>query len=183
MKINADQKILLYQGVILEGRGIKIIMDVIDQIDNVHLVFIGDGDYFQQFKNAAEKSKSSSRIHFIGAVNNNELLGYTASADLGMALIENISLSYYYALPNKLFEYIMAGVPILCSNLPQMKMMVEKHKVGQVVDLDDKDNLVRTINNMMKSENLLEKYRDNSKLAAKELNWEIEFKKLEPYLN
>ena len=95
-------------------------------------------------------SNCSDRIHFLGAVNHNELLTYTASADIGLALIENISISYYYALPNKLFEYIMAGVPILSSNLPQMKKVIDDYQVGKYVDPEHENDLVSNLNELIK---------------------------------
>ncbi len=100
-----------------------------DQIPNVHFVILGEGEYRKKFEAEANNSNCSDRIHFLGAVNHTELLTYTASADIGLALIENISISYYYALPNKLFEYIMAGIPILASNLPQMKKVIDDYKL------------------------------------------------------
>ncbi|MCB9249251.1 MAG: glycosyltransferase [Ignavibacteriales bacterium] len=181
LNIPNDQKILLYQGVILEGRGIKKVIDVLDKINNAHFVIIGDGEFRKQFESEITGKPIESRVHFIGQVNHKDLLSYTASADLGLALIENISLSYYYALPNKIFEYIMAEVPILCSDLPQMKKIVDDYKVGNYVNLE-KDNLANAINRMLNDNELLNEYKANCKQAAKELNWDFEFNKIKDLL-
>ncbi|MCB0753787.1 MAG: glycosyltransferase, partial [Ignavibacteriae bacterium] len=181
LNIPNDQKILLYQGVILEGRGIKKVIDVLDKINNAHFVIIGEGEFRKQFESEITGNPIESRVHFIGQVNHKDLLDYTASADLGLALIENISLSYYYALPNKIFEYIMAEVPILCSDLPQMKKIVDDYSVGKYVNLDV-DNLANIINEMLYNNELLNEYKQNCKQAAKELNWDFEFNKVKDLL-
>ena len=182
LNIPLDEKIILYQGVLLEGRGISKLIGIMDQIPNVHFVIVGEGEYRKKFESEVNNSNCSGRIHFLGAVNHNELLSYTAGADIGLALIENISISYYYALPNKLFEYIMAGIPILASNLPQMKKVIDDYQVGKYVDPEHENDVVTTLNDLISDENNLDLYRKNCKIAAKELNWDTEFKKIEEIL-
>ncbi|MBK7103872.1 MAG: glycosyltransferase [Ignavibacteriae bacterium] len=176
--IGLNEKIILYQGVILEGRGILKLIQILNKIENAHFVIVGDGEFKTKFENETRKLNLQNRVHFIGSVNHNELLNCTASADLGIALIENISLSYYYALPNKIFEYIMAGVPVLCSNLPQMKKIVDEFNVGKYVNVENDDEIISAINEFLKNENLLFTYKENCVKASKELNWENEFKKV-----
>lgn len=173
--IPENNKIILYQGVILEGRGILKVIDLITEIDNVHFVIVGEGEFRQKFENYVNILDYNDRIHFIGAVNHSELLNYTAGADLGLALIENISISYYYALPNKLFEYIMAGVPVLASNLPQMKKVIDEHKVGKYVNMDDDNEIKDTLKNLLGDLTQLKEFKSNCRRAAKILNWENEF--------
>jgi len=182
LNIPKEDKILLYQGVVLEGRGIIKIINILEKVPNAHFVIIGDGEYKKQFENEANKLSVTDRIHFMGVVNHSELLSYTVSADIGVTLIENISISYYYALPNKLFEYIMAGVPVLASNLPQMKRVIDEYKVGKYVDPEDENELINTLNEMINNEENLDEYRKNCENASKELNWEAEFKKFEEFL-
>ena len=182
LNIPLDEKIILYQGVLLEGRGISKLIGIMDQIPNVHFVIVGEGEYRKKFESEVNNSNCSGRIHFLGAVNHNELLSYTAGADIGLALIENISISYYYALPNKLFEYIMAGIPILASNLPQMKKVIDDYQVGKYVDPEHENDVVTTLNDLISDENNLDLYRKNCKITAKELNWDSEFKKIEEIL-
>ncbi|MFZ1289443.1 MAG: glycosyltransferase [Melioribacteraceae bacterium] len=181
--IEKDKKILLYQGVILEGRGILKLIQIFNKIENAHFIIIGDGEFKSKFENETKKLNLQKRVHFIGAVNHDELLNYTAFADLGIALIENISLSYFYALPNKIFEYIMVGVPVLCSNLPQMKNIVDKYEVGKYVNPESDDEIVSTINELLKNEKSLNEFKSNCKTASKELNWESEFEIIRNLLN
>lgn len=178
LNIPESDLILLYQGVILEGRGFKPILNALAEIDNFHLVTLGSGVFESEYEKSAEELNISSRVHFLGTIDQSELINYTAAADIGLALIENISKSYYYALPNKLFEYIMADVPVLCSNLPQMKKIVEEYKVGAVVDIEKDGDLVTQLKSLANNRDYLFEYKRNCKIASSELNWQKEYDKV-----
>ena len=183
LNIKENSRIILYQGVILEGRGILKIIDILESFPDLHFVVVGDGEFKDKFLAMAKAKKYFDRIHFIGAVNHSELLSYTAGADIGVALIENISISYYYALPNKLFEYIMAGVPVLVSNLPQMKHIVYEFNVGKVVDPENHGEIIEALKEMINDHDKLISYKANCRKASLELNWDKEFESLIKYIN
>ena len=172
--ISTDKKILLYQGVILKGRGIEKIFDILPDIPECIFVLIGGGEFENYYKNLAVERKVIDQVFFIGKFSQEDLPKLTPSADVGIALIENISKSYYYALPNKLFEYIMAEVPVVVSNLPQMKEIVDNFNVGFVVDPDNKDELIAALKKLTSDEVLYKKFKQNCKIASEELNWENE---------
>ena len=175
--ILASSNMLLIRKPKANSKGIKKIIDLLEEIPDVHFVILGEGEFGAKFKAFAESKSYSERIHFMGAVQHSELLKYTAGADLGLALIENISISYYYALPNKLFEYIMAGIPLLSSNLPQMKNIIDIYDVGRYVDAENIPDIILLLKEMLHDDALMETYRLNCYRAAKELNWENEFSK------
>jgi len=172
--ISTDKKILLYQGVILKGRGIEKIFDILPDIPECIFVLIGGGEFENYYKNLAVERKVIDQVFFIGKFSQEDLPKLTPSANVGIALIENISKSYYYALPNKLFEYIMAEVPVVVSNLPQMKEIVDNFNVGFVVDPDNKDELIAALKKLTSDEVLYNKFKQNCKIASEELNWENE---------
>ncbi|NNG26607.1 MAG: glycosyltransferase family 4 protein [Ignavibacteriaceae bacterium] len=176
--IEKHKKILLYQGVIHQGRGLHPIYEALKELQNCVLIIIGDGEFEDFYKNLAMEMGINEQVIFAGKVNQDEILSYTKTADVGLSIIENMSLSYYYALPNKLFEYIMAEIPVVVSNLPQMKEIVEKHEVGKVVDLDNPDELVEAIKQLIADENLYNMFKENCRTASQELNWENEAKNL-----
>jgi len=178
LKIPEDSKIFLYQGVLLDGRGIRFAIEIVKEFENIHLVILGDGEKKIHFQEFAESLRVESRVHFLGSFSQDELINYTSACDIGLALIENISMSYYYALPGKLFEYIMAEIPVICSDLPQMKKIVRQFNVGRFTNIDDKENLMKIIKELITNNGLNIVLRDNCKLAKKELNWEKEFEKL-----
>ncbi len=182
---NLDEKvkILFYQGVLFEGRGLEIIIKSLQELPDCVFVLCGSGEQKQKFIDCAEKYKVSKQVIFLGVINQNELINYTAGADLGLSLIENLSVSYYHALPNKLFEYVMASVPALVSDLPQMKNIVEKYQVGKVVDIENGKLPVNAIREILENKTILSELKLNCQKARLELNWEKEFEILEKYLN
>lgn len=175
--IPIKNKILLYQGVIQGGRGIPVILKALSKINSVSLVLLGDGEKKNNFIKLAGELGIDERVHFVGTISQDGLINYTAGGDIGLSLIENISVSYYHALPNKLFEYIMAGLPVISSDLPQMKRIVENYKVGEVVDINDIGGIVSAINKLIDNAALMDLYKSNCVSAAKELNWQEEYKR------
>jgi len=174
--------ILLYQGVLLEGRGVPNILRSMAKIPDTVLIVVGDGEQKENFLKLAGSLGIKERVIFTGMINQKELINYTAGADIGLVLIENISLSYYYALPNKLFEYIMAGLPLLSSDLPQMKEIIEKYNVGESIAIKDDVTIVNVIKKWIKDPDLLAVYSKNCNSAALQLNWQEEYKRARPTL-
>ncbi len=132
--IEEKKKIFLYSGMLREGRGLDLIVDIFNMptIES-HVVFMGDGDQLGKLKIIAE---TSDRIHFHDLVPHEEVVEVTRSADFGLCLIEKVSLSDYYCLPNKLFEYAFARVPVVASNFPDIRKVVEDHSLGVVCDFN-----------------------------------------------
>ena len=183
LRISKDKKILLYQGVILKGRGIEKIFDILPEMSELVFVLIGGGEFENYYKNLAVELNVIDQVFFVGKFSQEDLPKLTPSADVGISLIENISKSYYYALPNKLFEYIMAEVPVVVSNLPQMKEIVDKFNVGFAVDPENKDELITALKNLTSDELQYKKFQQNCKKASEELNWENEAGNLLELLN
>ena len=129
-KIKNNNPIFLYQGVIDNGRGINMLLECFAVCPELNLVLLGYGNLF---KSSKEFSSKYENIHVLNAVPTNELYKYTASADFGLCLIEKMSNSYYYCLPNKLFEYLNAGIPIIASDFPEIRRYLSKTKSGWVI--------------------------------------------------
>jgi len=176
--IDENKKILVYQGVILHGRGLRYVFNYLKTYDESVLVVFGDGEQKKFYEDLAVSLGIQKKVIFAGKVPQEELLAYSAGADIGLSLIENISLSYYFALPNKLFEYIMAGLPVIVSNLPQMKQVIANYKVGASVDIYKEEELNDSLHQIITNNDVLKEYRENCKKAALELNWNNEIKKL-----
>ncbi|MFZ4125050.1 MAG: glycosyltransferase [Rickettsiales bacterium] len=126
-----DDEIYLYQGLLSRGRGIEALLEAfVTLFAPKHLVFMGYGDLEPEIRKMATLHDN---IHFHPAVRPDEIPDYTADATVGLALIENLCLSYYYCLPNKLFEYAACGVPILASDFPEMQHVVQQFDAGWAV--------------------------------------------------
>ncbi|MFH0736597.1 MAG: glycosyltransferase [bacterium] len=186
--ISENQIILLYQGVLLKGRGTKLILKALAKLKDCVLIILGDGVLKKELMDLAENLNITDRVFFYGTIENKYLDKFTAGADIGFSLIENISISYYYALPNKLFEYINAQVPIISSNLPQMKKIIEEYNVGKVIEIEgiseeEKiNNIVQNVENLISMPQELRKYKINCLSASNILNWEEEYNRAKPKL-
>lgn len=119
--------LFIYQGLLGNGRGLELLIDVFRKLSNFHIVFLGFGPLEPRIKEAAS---TYPNIHFHEALPPGQVGPYTAGADVGLALFENTSLSYYYSCPNKLFEYILSGVPVIASNFPDMAAIVDEFQCG-----------------------------------------------------
>jgi len=137
-----------------------------------HLVVMGYGALEDEVKEAAAKA---SNIHFQPAVPPDEVLYYTSSADIGLCLIENTCLSYYYSLPNKLFEYLLSGLPVLVNDMPEQRRIVEEFKCGWVVpeSQSEQEKLLLSIDS-----DQFEARRVGAIRAGESFNWEDEAAKL-----
>lgn len=182
LSLPPETKILIYQGVLIDGRGIELVIKYLPKIDNTVLVLLGDGERKMKWQKFAEEMEVEDRVFFLGTIPQDELINYTAAADIGVCLIENISVSYYHALPNKLFEYIMAGLPVISSSLPQMKNIVEEYNVGACIDLDKNKKIDEILVTMLQSEEELQIYKNNCRAASNDLNWDVEFERVKDRL-
>jgi glycosyltransferase involved in cell wall biosynthesis len=149
--ISARSKIYLYSGRLTAGRGIDIILKSFLSVNSdAVLVFLGEGPLIADIKDLSEKH---SNIFYHPSVAHNIVVEVARSADFGLCLIEDASLSDYYCLPNKLFEYAFANLPIIASNLPEIKNLVTEYSLGQCISNNEKE-LTRMIevNDLQQSE-------------------------------
>ena len=130
-------KVFLYVGILSHGRGIELILEAFES-ENIEssLVFLGYGPLSNSLK---EKSKQRNNIYVHDAVKHEKVVSIAKTADVGLCLIQNVSLSDYFCLPNKLFEYCFSGIPVLASNFPDISKVVNLYKLGVCVDLNVED--------------------------------------------
>lgn len=172
------QKVILYQGAVNLGRGLELMIDAMQHLPEFTLVIAGDGDKKNELTQYIEENALSSRIFFLGRLSISELQYLTPQADLGISLEEDRGLNYHFALPNKLFDYIHAGIPVLVSDLPEMRKIVEKYKVGEIVESRTPKTLADQIRRILENKDACIQWEENADLAARELCWQKEEKKL-----
>ncbi len=146
--ISKDSKIFLYVGGFTVGRGIEYLIEVFKKNDiKSSLVFLGYGKMRDQLKKISEEYEN---IYVHDAVPHEEVISVVQGADIGLCLIQNVSLSYYYCLPNKLFEYAFAGVPVLASDFPDITEIVSTYHLGMCTPNkpDNIYDMVKKIENM-----------------------------------
>jgi glycosyltransferase involved in cell wall biosynthesis len=132
-KVSPDNLVLLYQGWVLEGRGLDTIVYTMKEIDFAELVLIGGGEYLDKLKELVTKEGLEAKVHFTGLIPYEKLSKATMSADVGLVLFSDESISYQNALPNKLFEFIQAGIPVITSNQKTMSEIVNNDNIGIVI--------------------------------------------------
>lgn len=174
--IREDQVIFLYQGGLSAGRGIETLLEAFSDLetDKNIIVFMGYGVLEEDIKNKANEQKT---IFFYPAAAPDVLLNYTSSADYGVLFADGDCFSYKFSLPNKFFEYIMAGLPVLISeNLIEMKRLVEQERVGIVAE----DNTIDGIENAIQKSFELDyaEIQQNVHAARKKYCWEEQGKVL-----
>lgn len=178
--MRSDRHLILYSGSITFNRGLEKVIESLVYLPDCHLVLMGYGSdkYKAGLQALARKIGVESRFSFVGPVPSEEVMTYAACADLGIAPIKNVCLSYYYCLPNKLFEYILAGVPVIASNFPEMEKVIHKYEIGYTFDPEDSRGIARVIRKVLDNRQHYQKMKQNTITASHAYNWEKESKKL-----
>ncbi|MEM9665657.1 MAG: glycosyltransferase family 4 protein [Bacteroidota bacterium] len=131
----AETTLVLHQGQMRKHRGCVRLVEAMRSVRGAALVFLGGGPLRLVLEEMAAQEQLP--VYFLEAVPPDDLLAVTASADVGVTLLEDTCLNHRFALPNKLFEYLMAGLPVVASDLPELRGVVQEHGVGVVVDPSD----------------------------------------------
>jgi len=162
-------KTIIYQGALNKGRGLELMIETMQYIENCKFIIVGNGDIYKELKALVKNKKLSDKVEFLGRKTPKELRKITPTTNLGISIEEDLGLNYRYALPNKLFDYIHANIPVLVSNLPEMKQIVLDYKVGEVIQNRNPKLLAKQINNILKKD--ISHFKENLKIAKFDLQW------------
>lgn len=176
--LNEPWPIVLYQGGLQLGRGLPRLVEAAARVPNAYFVFIGGGRQEKELHDLAERLNIADRVRFIPTVALDELPAYTASADIGVQPIENTCLNHFTTDSNKLFEYVIAGLPVVASQLPEIGKVVREHDLGLLVPESDTQALATAIRQLVEAPELRQHYRANARTAAETLNWEAQEREL-----
>jgi glycosyltransferase involved in cell wall biosynthesis len=173
--LSKDSQIVLYQGGLQAGRGLEAFLHATAQVPGATVVLLGDGRFRPRLEALGRELGIEKRLFLPGAVPLRDLLRYTRDAHVGVYLYENTCLSHYYTLPNKLFEYLMAGVPVLASDFPEVRRIVDETQAGIVVDPDHVGAVAEGLRRMLSDPEALRAMSCRARLAAEtRYNWHIE---------
>lgn len=172
-------RVVLYQGYIQADRGLDLLVQAAAYLNpDVVIVLMGDsyGNTASELIRFIGDAHVQDRIMLLPAVPYAELLDWTASADIGLTILPpDYSLSIRLCLPNKFFEYIMAGVPVLSSNLIAIAEMIQHHQIGHILSELTPAHVGQAINAMLADVEGLARMRNNARLAVEQgLRWENE---------
>ncbi len=184
LKLPLTKKIIILQGAgINMHRGAEELVEAFNYLDeNYLLLIIGSGDVIQQLKENAVNLKLQNKVKFIDKIPASELRHYTANANLGVTIDKDTNLNYHFSLPNKVFDYLHAGIPILASHLPEIENIVKTYNVGTFIENHEPKHIAAKISLFLNS-NDYKFIKNNTIKAAAENNWETEKQKLITLIN
>lgn len=165
---------VLYMGALNEARGIETALEAMQYLDQVHLWLAGEGDLSDSLRRLAAELGVEKKVTFLGYVKPEDLHELAAHSWLGLNLLENRGLSYYYSLANKFFASVQVGVPILTMDFPEYRALNNEHEVAVLLPELTPQIVANIIDNLLKNKNLYENLHQNCQLAAKDWNWEKE---------
>jgi len=180
--LSSDTPLVLHQGAAAPMRGCETLVRAVASLDGAHLVFLGDDDvrgFNGELAELARTLRAADRVHFLASEPLERLLALTREADVGVTLLEDTCENHRLALPNKLFEYIAAGIPVVASELPEMASLVTDRGIGWTANSRDPESVARALRAALAAENRRDAVRGRVRAAAVELRWPVERRRLE----
>lgn len=183
--IPENMKLIVLQGAGINiDRGAEEAVQAMKWVENAVLMIVGDGDVVHQLKKYVIDNQLDLKVLFFDKRPYHEMMNFTYYADLGLTLDKPTNINYRYSLPNKIFDYIQAGTPIIGTNLIEISKIVNEYGVGEIIHEFTPENLAFVLNSLLNDESRLTVLKENCSKAAKVLNWENEMQVLkEIYLS
>jgi len=169
---------------ILQGNGINIdrggeeLIRAVSITEKTFLLVVGSGDSLNNLKKSAQDLKISERVRFIDNVPWEELMRYTKSADVGLSLDKNSNQNYRFSLPNKLFDYLSAGIPVIAGDLPEVSEIISGNECGLVIREVTPESISEAVVELLNNPEKLSQLKKNASRASEKLNWETESEKV-----
>lgn len=168
---------LLYQGALNEGRGLEQLIEAMQYIE-MPLKIAGEGDISDMLRQLVRSKGLQHRVEFLGYVMPEQLPALTEHAFAGFNLLEHRSLSYYYSLANKYFDYIQAEVPVITMNFPEYRNLNQQYETALLLDDLSAPSICYAVKKLIDDKMLYLKLKQNCRLAKKVFNWQQESQKL-----
>jgi glycosyltransferase involved in cell wall biosynthesis len=167
-RLAADRPVVLYLGGLMAGRGLEELVDAIALTDRPQLVLLGDGQLAEPLRARAAALGVRERVHLFPPVPPDEVVDHAASADLGVSPIVPSCLNYRYSLPNKLFQYMAAGIPVVASDFPQVRDVLEGSGAGVVADTTKPAAIAAAIERVLADPGMARRMGERGRAAVSE---------------
>jgi len=180
LRLAADAPLVLHQGAPAPGRGCEVLVKAVAGLDGVNLAFLGDPEpgYGTQLTALIAEMGLRERVSLLPSVPLAELLAHTTEADVGVTLLQDTCENHRLALPNKLFEYIAAEVPVVASALPELRRLIDEFGVGWCVTADDPDAVAAALRTALGAARDDDGLRERLRKASTQLRWTVERERL-----
>lgn len=184
LNLPVEKKVVILQGAgINVQRGAEELVEAFRYLSNEYLLLIiGSGDVIHLLKENAVKFELNDKVKFIDKIPATELRHYTCNANIGVTIDKDTNLNYHFSLPNKVFDYLHAGIPILATRLPEIETIIKKYQVGAFIESHDPKHIAQCMESIFNNRNY-ENFKQNTLRAAQENNWETEKQILINFLN
>jgi len=181
LNTNTESFFVMYHGGIQNDRGIEMLIKAVAKNKAIYGIVMGfafKDEYLNGLKSLAKELGAGERVLFHDAVPIEVLWQYVGAADVGLVLLKNVCLNHYYCLPNKFFENIQSLNPVIVSDFPELKRIVQKYDIGMICNENDVDEVNKCIEQLRTDKDLYTRFKSNLVSAKTELCWEIEKKAL-----
>ncbi|OGJ85048.1 MAG: hypothetical protein A2268_16160 [Candidatus Raymondbacteria bacterium RifOxyA12_full_50_37] len=172
--VSGDMPIIVFQGSLLRSGGVHELVCAMDAVSRAHLVIIGDGPEAPRVRKALRDNNRAQRVSWLPPVPFTELHGLLCSADVGVFTGAADGASFANALPNKIFDYAMAGLPMAVSRLPEIEKVNGRYRFGVYIEAPHPDAIARALNDLLVSSAHLAEYRTHALAMARDMRWENE---------
>mgnify|MGYP002152415897 CR=1 FL=1 len=167
----SSERLILHLGQMKKARGCENLVRAMKTVERAHLVFLGYGPLKTELQRLTSEQNLDDRVHFLDPVSPAAIHSTIRSADIGVTLLEDTCLNHRYALPNKLFDYLLAGLPVLGSDLQEVSRLMDDHDVGLCVNASSPQAIGNALNDMLLGPRL-SKWRRNALKASETFRWE-----------
>ena len=178
LDIPEDKNLIILQGAGINiDRGAEEAVEAMVSLDAV-LMIVGDGDVVPQLKVRVQELGLNKKVLFYGKIPYHRMMNYTHFADIGLTLDKPSNLNYQLSLPNKIFDYMHTETAVVATEIKEVSAVIKKHTIGEVLTEFTPETLAKKLANLFENPSLLNRYKDNCKIAANIENWEAEKKVL-----
>ena len=166
---------IIYQGAVNEGRSFETLIPAMLQV-NAQLLICGNGNFFNQTKQLIAKHHLKDKIELKGYLLPSELQSITQKCHIGITIFEAEGLNQYYSLANRFFDYMMAGLPQVCVDYPEYRLINDEHQFAYLITDVGKHTIATALNKLLDDTVLYQSIQENCLAAANVLNWQEEEK-------